>query len=51
MVLTVHSLPRKHLLVEMCLKLTLKTPERRQWTYFTSFCSVSIVYFEQVNVR
>ena len=36
----------------MCSKLTIKTPERRQWrifwTYFTPCSSVSIVNFEQV---
>ena len=46
---------------EICSKLTIKTPERRQWrrsgvyivklwTYFTPFFSVSIVNFEQANV-
>ena len=41
---------------EICSKLTMKTPERcrrrRQLLckYFTPFSSVSIVYFEQVNV-
>ena len=61
MVLTVQSLPENIYLLkvtnkstrkrcEMCSKLTLKTPERRQWTYFTPFCSGFIVYFEQVNV-
>ena len=43
---------------EICSKLTIKTSERRQWrrcfhcqlwTYFTSWSSVSIVNFEQVN--
>ena len=32
---------------EICLKLTIKTPERK---YFTLFSSVSTVDFEQVNV-
>ena len=31
---------------EICLKLTLKTPEQR---YFTSYSSVLIVNFEQIN--
>ena len=36
---------------EICSKLTIKTPERRQWqTCFTTFSSASIDYFEQVNV-
>ena len=31
--------------------LTIKTPERRQWTYFIfPYSAVSIVNFEQVNV-
>ena len=38
---------------EICLKLTLKTPERRHWrklwTYFTTFSSASIFEFDQVN--
>ena len=37
---------------EICLKLTVKTPERRHWriwTYFTLCSSVSVVNFEQVN--
>ena len=34
---------------EISSKLTIKTPERCQWTYFTPCCSVSIVNFEQVN--
>ena len=34
---------------ETCLKLTIKTSERRHWTYFTLFSSVSINDFEQVN--
>ena len=36
---------------ETCLKLTIKTPERRHWTYFTPCSSVSIVNFEQVNAN
>ena len=32
---------------EICSKLTIKTPERRQW--LTPCSSVSIVNFEQVN--
>ena len=36
---------------EICLKLTIKTPERRQlWTYFSPFSNVSIVDFEQINI-
>ena len=35
---------------EMCSKLTIKTSERRQLTYFTPFSSVSIVDFEHVKV-
>ena len=36
---------------EICSKLTIKTPGRRQlWKYFTPFSSVSTVDFEQVNV-
>ena len=35
---------------EICSKLTIKTPERRQArTYFTPCSSASIVNFEQVN--
>ena len=43
---------------EICSKLTIKTPERRQWRrsgvftvnlYFTPCSSVSIVNFEHVN--
>ena len=34
---------------EICSKLTIKIPERRQWPYFTLCSSVSIVNFEQVN--
>ena len=30
--------------------LTIKTPERRLWIYFTAFSTVSIIDFEQVNV-
>ena len=38
---------------EICSKLTIKTTERRHWPriYFTSFSIVSIVDFEQLNVR
>ena len=36
----------------MCVKLTIKTPEWRQWhTYFIPFSSVSTVDFEQVSFR
>ena len=35
---------------EICSKLTIKTIERRQWTYFTPCFSVSIVKFEPVNI-
>ena len=45
---------------EVCSKLTIKTPERRQWRHSgvfivnfehtSSFSNVSIVYFEKVNV-
>ena len=37
---------------EIYSKLTIETPERRHqlWTYFTPFPSVSIVYFELVNL-
>ena len=45
---------------EICLKLTIKTLEQRQWRssglFLVNFeqisnsCGVSIVYFEQVNV-
>ena len=34
---------------EISSKLTIKTPERCQWTYFTPCSNVSIVNFEQVN--
>ena len=38
---------------EICSKLTIKTPERRQWrrsgVFIVNFSSVSIVNFEQVN--
>ena len=33
---------------ELCSKLTLKTPERRQYKIFTPWSSVSIVNFEHV---
>ena len=37
---------------EIYSRLTIKTPEQRQWrqAYFTHFSSVSIVAFEQVNI-
>ena len=46
---------------EICSKLTMKAPERRQWhysgvftviveTYFATYSGVSIVDFEQINV-
>ena len=35
---------------EVCSKLTIKTQERRQWTYFTPFSNVSIVELEQANI-
>ena len=33
---------------EICPKLTIKTQEQHQWTYFTPYSSVSIVNFEHV---
>ena len=37
---------------EICSKLRIGTPERRQWciSYFTTFSNVSIVDFEHINV-
>ena len=39
---------------EICSKLTIKTPERRQWrcsgVFLATFSSVSTVDFEKVNV-
>ena len=35
---------------EVCSKLTIKTQERRQCTYFTPFSNVSIVELEQANI-